>query len=56
MRFGIPSYFSREEYLLAASALVVGLVVAWILRGAPPGQSATTEDDAESPRRGTATA
>ena len=32
--------------------LAVGLVVAWILRGAPPGQSSTAEDDAQAPRSG----
>ena len=32
--------------------LAVGLVVAWILRGAAPGQAATAEDDADAPRSG----
>jgi hypothetical protein len=50
MKFPFPSLFSREEFWLAASALAAGLVVAWILRGAPPGQATTAEDDAEAPR------
>jgi hypothetical protein len=50
MKVPFPSFFSREEFWLAASALAVGLVVAWILRGAPPGQAAAAEDDAEAPR------
>ena len=40
MKVAFPSLFSREEFWLAAAALAVGLVVAWILRGAPPGQAA----------------
>ena len=32
--------------------MAVGLVVAWILRGAPPGQAAAAEDDADAPRSG----
>ena len=52
MKFAFPSLFSREEFWLAAAALAVGLVVAWILRGAPPGQAATAEDDADAPRSG----
>ena len=52
MKFLLPSFFSREEFWLAASALAVGLVVAWILRGAPPGQAAATEDDEQAPRSG----
>ena len=45
MNAPIPSFFSREEFWLAAAAVAVGLVVAWILRGAPPGQASATEDD-----------
>jgi hypothetical protein len=52
MKVSFPTFFSREEFWLAASAVAVGLVVAWILRGAPPGQAATAEDDAEAPRSG----
>ena len=52
MKVAFPSLFSQEEFWLAASALAVGLVVAWILRAAPPGQAATAEDDADSPRSG----
>ena len=37
---------------MAAAAIVVGLVVTWILRGAPPGQAAATEDDSDAPRSG----
>ena len=52
MNVALPSLFSREVLWLSAAAVAVGLVVAWILRGAPPGQSATAEDDAEAPRSG----
>ncbi len=52
MKFALPSYFTREEFWLGAGALVVGLVVAWILRGAPPGQTAMAEDDSDAPRSG----
>ncbi len=52
MKFALPSYFTREEFWLGAGALVVGLVVAWILRGAPPGQAAMAEDDSDAPRSG----
>ena len=52
MKFAFPSLFSHEVFWLAAAALAAGLVVAWILRGAPPGQAAKAEDDAEAPRSG----
>ena len=52
MKFAFPTWLSREEFWLAASALAVGLVVAWILRGAPPGQAGKAEDDAMAPRSG----
>ncbi len=52
MRNGFAGVFSREEFWLAAAALAAGLAVAWILRGAPPGQAATLEDDVDAPRSG----
>jgi ABC-type uncharacterized transport system len=52
MKFAFPNLLSREEFWLAASAVAVGLVVAWILRGAAPGQAGKAEDDAEAPRSG----
>ena len=54
MKIPFPSFFSREEFWLAASALAAGVVVAWILRGAPPGQAA--EPKTMPRRRGLATA
>ena len=52
MKFALPTLFSREEFWLAAAALAVGLVFAWILRGAPPGQASKAEDDQDAPRSG----
>ena len=52
MKFALPNLLSREEFWLAAAAAAVGLIVAWILRGAPPGQAVKAEDDSESPRSG----
>lgn len=52
MKFAFPSLFSREEFWLAAAALAVGLVVAWILRGAAPGQASRAEEDQDAPRSG----
>jgi hypothetical protein len=52
MKFAFPSLFSHEVLWLAAAALAAGLIVAWILRGAPPGQATTAEDDAHAPRSG----
>jgi hypothetical protein len=52
MKFEFVRLFSREEFWLAASAVAAGLVVAWILRGAPPGQAGKGEDDADAPRSG----
>jgi hypothetical protein len=52
MKFTFPALFSREEFWLAATALAVGLIVAWILRGAPPGQAGKAEEDAGAPRSG----
>ncbi len=52
MRGGFAGFFSREEFWLAAAAVAAGLVVAWIMRGAPPGQKTALEDDADAPRSG----
>jgi hypothetical protein len=52
MKFALPYLLSREEFWLAAAAAVVGLIVAWILRGAVPGQAGEAEDDFEAPRSG----
>jgi gliding motility-associatede transport system auxiliary component len=52
MKLAFPSLFSQEVLWLGAAALAAGLVVAWILRGAPPGQAATAEDDTSAPRSG----
>ena len=48
----LPSLFSREVLWLLAAAVGVGLLLAWILRSAPPGQSARAEEDEEAPRSG----
>lgn len=52
MKLELPRLLSHEMFWLGAAALATGLVVAWILRGAPPGQAPRSEDDAESPRSG----
>ncbi len=52
MKSAFPSLFSQEVLWLAAAALAAGLIVAWILRGAPPGQATRAEDDAYAPRSG----
>ncbi len=52
MKVAFPSLFSHEVFWLAAAALAAGLVVAWIMRGAPPGQAPKSEDDVDSPRSG----
>ncbi len=52
MKFALPNLLSREEFWLTAAAAAAALTVAWILRGAPPGQSVRAEDDVEAPRAG----
>ena len=46
------SYLSRSELWIVGSALVAFLVGTWVLRGAPPGQAAEAEEDADAPRAG----
>jgi hypothetical protein len=52
MRFALPTILSHEVLWLCGAAVAVGLIVAWIMRGAVPGQSAAAEDDADAPRSG----
>ncbi len=52
MRNEILRYLGRTELWIAAAAIAVFLAVTWVLRGAPPGQSAAGEDDADAPRAG----
>ena len=48
----VLTFLGRGEVWIAGSALVVFLVLTWVLRGAPPGQAAASEDDREAPRAG----
>jgi hypothetical protein len=43
------TFLARSEVWTAGSALVAGLVLTWVLRGAPPLQPARAEDDVEAP-------
>ena len=43
---------NRTEIWVGALAVAAFLVLYWTLRGAPPGQSATTEDDDDAPKSG----
>jgi hypothetical protein len=52
MRDDIFRYLSRSELWIFGAALVALLVGTWVLRGAPPGQSAEAEDDLDAPRAG----
>ena len=52
MRYEFLTYFWRTEVWVAGSALAAFLVGIWALRGAPPGQAATAEEDTEAPRAG----
>jgi hypothetical protein len=46
------NFLSRNEFWIFGSALVAFLVGTWVLRGAPPGQTAQIEDDVDAPRAG----
>jgi gliding motility-associatede transport system auxiliary component len=48
----VLTFLGRSEIWIAGSALAVFLVLTWILRGAPPGQAAVAEEDADAPRAG----
>ncbi len=46
------TFLGRTEFWITASAVVAFLILTWIFRGAPPGQSAEGDDDQEAPRAG----
>ena len=48
----VLTFLGRGEIWVIGSALVVFLVVTWVLRGAPPGQAAESEEDSDAPRSG----
>src|SRR5262249_39731501 len=48
----VLTFLGRTEFWVAGAALATFLVLTWVLRGAPPGQTAEAEDDAEAPRAG----
>jgi ABC-type uncharacterized transport system len=52
MGLDLLRFLSRGEIWIAGSALLTFLVLTWALRGAPPGQAAEAEEDAEAPRAG----
>ncbi len=52
MKYEFLNYLSRSELWIIGSAVVALIVGTWVLRGAPPGQSAETEEDADAPRAG----
>ena len=52
MKFALPSCSRGKNSGWRPRPLAVGLIVAWILRGAPPGQAARAEDDVDAPRSG----
>ena len=52
MKYDFFNYFSRIELWIFGSALVAFLVGIWVLRGAPPGQTAEAEGDDDAPRAG----
>ena len=49
MGLDLLKFLSRGEIWIAGSAIVAFLVLTWALRGAPPGQAAEAEEDAEAP-------
>jgi len=48
----ILRYLGRTELWIAAAAMAAFLAATWVLRGAPPGQAAAGEEDADAPRAG----
>ncbi|WP_076345022.1 GldG family protein [Paludisphaera borealis] len=52
MLSGLSMFLNRAEIWVGALAVAAFLVLYWTLRGAPPGQSATAEDDDDAPRSG----
>jgi hypothetical protein len=52
MGLDLLNFLSRGEIWIVGSAIVAFLVLTWALRGAPPGQTAESEEDAEAPRAG----
>jgi hypothetical protein len=48
----VLTFLGRSEIWIGGSVLAVFLVLTWVLRGAPPGQSAEAEEDVEAPRAG----
>ncbi|MFI5454700.1 MAG: Gldg family protein [Isosphaerales bacterium] len=52
MKHELLTYLDRTELWIAAAGLAVFLAGIWVLRGAPPGQAAAGEEDADAPRAG----
>jgi hypothetical protein len=52
MKEALQNYLWRGDLWVVAAALAAFLIMVWLFRGAPPGQSVDPEDDADAPRTG----